>query len=170
MGNKYRLYVYDLNEDNAKKCTAKKLAKFGLVKIVKNIRKIPNNSILLSPVSEKALSAEDANIKNIVAVDCSWKNADKFFFNIRSKHKMKERALPYLLPANPTNYGKPFMLSTVEALAAALYIFNEENHAREILGKFKWGPSFIELNKLPLDEYKNAKNSEEIIEIMKEYY
>lgn len=164
----YKLYVYDMNEDNAKKCTAKKLAKFGLVKIVKSTKLLPNKSILLSPISKKALSSEDSNIKNIVAIDCSWKNADEFFNKF--KHKMQDRALPYLVAANPTNYGKPFMLSTVEAFAATLYIFGNEEEAKNLLGKFKWGLGFLELNKLPLEDYKNAKNSKEVIEAMKNYF
>jgi pre-rRNA-processing protein TSR3 len=163
----YALYVYDLEEDNAKKCTAKKLAKFGMVKIVKNAKLLPKKAILLSPISEKAISIEDSDIKNIVAIDCSWKKAEDFFH--RFKHRMKERALPYLVAANPTNYGKPFKLSTVEAMAAALYILGEESHARELLNKFKWGKHFLELNKMPLEDYKNAKNSREVIEAMKAY-
>jgi len=164
---KYNLYVYDLGEDDAKKCTAKKLAKFGLVKIVKNIRMLPKKGILLSPLSDKALSREDAKLKNIVAIDCSWKNADNFFHNF--KHNMRERALPYLIAANPINYGKPFKLSTAEAIAAALYILGEENKARELMSKFKWGEHFLELNKMPLEDYKRAKNSTEVVKVMEAY-
>jgi len=163
----YRLYVYDLNEDDAKKCTAKKLAKFGMVKIVKRARELPSHAVLLSPLSKKALSMEDANIKNIVAIDCSWKNADKFFKKFR--HRMKERALPYLVAANPTNYGRPYKLSTAEALAAALYIFGNEEMAKQILSKFKWGEHFLQLNKMPLDDYRKAKSSAEVVKAMEEY-
>lgn len=163
----YNLYVYHLNEDNSKKCTAKKLAKFNLVKLVKTSKLLPKEAILLNPSSKKVLSKEDKNIKNIVAIDCSWKNVDNFFMNF--KHKMHSRALPYLIAANPTNYGKPFMLSTAEALSTALYIFDEEEHAKILLSKFKWGLHFLQLNKMPLEDYRKAKNSKEVIEAMREY-
>jgi len=163
----YNLYVYRIDEDDAKKCTAKKLAKFGLVKIIKNRKYLPKKAILLNPIAKKTLSKEDRHITNIVAIDCSWKNADEFFKNF--KHKMLSRCLPYLIAVNPTNYGKPFMLSTVEALSAALYIFGNEEQAKQLLSKFKWGLGFLKLNKMPLEDYKEAKNSEEVIEVMREY-
>lgn len=163
----YNLIVYHAGEDDAKKCTAKKLAKFGLVKIIKNERLLPKNAILLNPLSKKTISREDAGTKNIVAVDCSWKKVDEFFLNFKSK--MQDRALPYLIPANPVNYGKPFMLSTAEALASVMYIFGEKNRAEEILSKFKWGLHFLELNEMPLKDYRKAENSAEIMEAMKEY-
>lgn len=163
----YNLIVYHTGDDDAKKCTAKKLARFGLVKIIKNERMLPKNAILLSPLSKKAVSREDAKIKNIVAVDCSWKKADEFFLNFKSK--MHERALPYLIPANPVNYGKPFKLSTAEALASVLYIFGEKNKAEEILSKFKWGLHFLKLNETPLRDYRKAENSADVIKAMKEY-
>ena len=163
----YKLYIYDLNEDDAKKCTAKKLAKFGMVKIIRKARELPSNALLLSPLAKKALSPEDASIKNIVAVDCSWRNADDFFRKFN--HRMKERALPYLVAANPTNYGRPYKLSTAEALAAALYIFGDVEMAKQLMSKFKWGEHFLELNKMPLDDYRKARNSKEVIEAMKEY-
>jgi len=163
----YILYVYHAGEDDAKKCTAKKLAKFGLVKIVKSLRALPYNATLLDPSAKKSLSKEDAGRRKIVAIDCSWKNVDAFF--MRFKHRMHGRALPYLLAANPVNYGKPFMLSTAEALASALYIFGEEEQAKLLLSKFKWGLHFLELNKMPLEDYRRANNSKEILEIMKAY-
>lgn len=163
---KYNLIVYHLAQDDAKKCTAKKIAKFGMAKIVKNIRALPMKSILLNPGAKKALSKEDSQIKNIVAIDCSWERADEIFAKIK---KMASRALPYLLAANPVNYGKPFKLSTAEAFASALYILNDVEGAYEIMSKFKWGPHFLELNKEPLEEYRKAETSEEVVKIMNEY-
>ena len=135
-----------------------------------SIKKIPKNAIVLSPFTKKSISKEDLDIarKNgIIAVDCSWKTAENCF-NFLDK-KYNSRALPFVIAANPVNYGKPFKLSTLEAFATVLYIFDEVEHAKEILNLYKWGPHFLELNKEPLEDYRRAKNSNEVIKIMKQY-
>jgi len=74
-----RLFVYHANEDDPKKCSAKKMAKFGFAKIETNIRKLPKDCILLNPFAKKSISKEDlttAKKHGILAVDCSWKNAE----------------------------------------------------------------------------------------------
>ena len=168
--NNIKLFVYHANEDDPKKCSAKKLAKFGYVKLNENIRKLPRDTILLNPFSKKSLSPEDKEIalKNgILAVDCSWKNAEKSFGYLDKKNR--SRALPFVVAVNPVNYGKAFKLTTLEAFAAALYILDEVETAEKILGLYKWAPHFLEMNKEPLERYKDAKNSKEIIEIMNNY-
>jgi pre-rRNA-processing protein TSR3 len=74
-----------------------------------------------------------------------------------------------MLAANPVNYGKPFKLTTLEAFAATLYIFGYIDQARELLQLYKWGPHFLELNKEPLEDYRKAENSKEVIKAMKRY-
>ena len=51
-----------------------------------------------------------------------------------------------MLAANPTNYAKLGKLSSVEALAGALYILSEKELAAKMMDKFKWGHTFLELN------------------------
>jgi len=170
MKNEIMLYVYHANDDDPKKCSAKKLEKFGYVKLEKNFRKTPRNTILLNPFAEKSISKEDLKIANesgILAVDCSWKNAENSFEYLHKKNY--SRALPFVVAANPINFGKPFKLTTLEAFATALYILNYLEKAEEILKIYKWGSYFIKLNKEPLEEYRHAKTSKEIIEIMKKY-
>jgi pre-rRNA-processing protein TSR3 len=70
-----------------------------------------------------------------------------------------------LIAANPVNYGTPTKLSTVEALAAALYIAGFPDEAQMILSKFKWGPEFLRLNQRFLNAYAQAKNSEEVVKL-----
>ena len=165
-----QLFVYHANEDDPKKCSAKKMHKFGFVKLEKNIKKIPRNTILMNPFAKKSLSKTDLKIareNGITAIDCSWKNAEKSFDYLDKKNH--SRALPFLVAANPVNYGKPFKLTTLEAFASALYILDEVDYAKEILNIYKWAPHFLELNKEPLKDYRKAENSEEVIKKMNEY-
>jgi len=63
------------------------------------------------------------------------------------------------------NYGRPCELSCVEALAAALLICGEEETANVLLSKFKWGHSFLSLNRELLKAYSECKTGEEIISV-----
>jgi pre-rRNA-processing protein TSR3 len=170
MKSRIKLIVYHANEDDPKKCSAKKLKKFGYASLETNIRRVPKGAIVLSPYAEKSISKEDidtARKNGILAVDCSWKNAESCFNLLDIKNNA--RALPFVIAVNPVNYGKPFKLTTLEAFATVLYILGEVEHAEDILKLYKWGPHFLKINKKPLDDYSKAENSREIIEIMKEY-
>ena len=171
MNSKFNLIIYHANEDDLKKCSAKKLNRFKLAYLTDNIKKINRNAILLNPFAEKSLSREDnyiAKKNGIIAIDCSWKNAENSFEYLDKRNH--SRALPYLIAVNPVNYGKILKLTTLEAFAAALYILDDVDTAKKILNIYKWGPQFIELNKEPLEDYRKAKNSKEIIEYMNQYF
>ncbi len=164
------LIVYHANQDDPKKCTAKKLHRFGFAILQKNIKRLPAHAVLLDPFAEKSLSFEDVQVARkygLVALDCSWKTAEQVFGSLETR--MTPRALPFLLAANPVNYGKPYQLSTLEAFAAALYILDEVAQATTILGIYTWGHRFLELNKEPLEEYRLARSSAEVIRIMHKY-
>ncbi len=158
------LVIYHANQCDPKKCSGRKLARFHLARITKRINDL-KPYIVLSPFSEKALSPEDKGAKGIAALDCSWAHAEEVFKRLN----FRTRALPYLVAANPVNFGKPFQLSTVEALAAALVILGETGQAEEILSKFSWGHVFLEVNREPLQEYALAKDSSEVVKIQMEY-
>ncbi|MCL4447082.1 MAG: DUF367 family protein [Candidatus Thermoplasmatota archaeon] len=150
------------NEDDPKKCTARKLRRFGLAIF---ISRIPSKSVILYSDSPVRLSPEDSSSQHLVAIDISWENVNNYHFSPDST-----RSLPYMLAANPVNYGKPYKLSTVEAIAASYYIMGKNETALKLLSKFSWGIQFINLNQNPLDDYSKAKNSEEIKEIERLYF
>ena len=70
-----------------------------------------------------------------------------------------------MVAANPVNFGKPTKLSTAEALASALYILGERSKALNILSKFRWGRTFMDLNQDALNLYAQAESSSDIIKI-----
>ena len=165
-----RIVVYHAEECDRKKCTTVKLGKKGKVKIVTKLNQIPTGAIILDPYSPKALSVEDKDTikeKGLVGLDCSWKQLGKVPF--RLKTGKNSRSLPFLIAANPTNYGKPCILSTAEAIAASFYIIGFKDIAIEIMSQFKWGPHFLKLNEELLEAYYKAKSSLEVVEIQNEF-
>jgi len=59
---------------------------------------------------------------------------------------LKFPIVPYLIATNPVNYGKPWKLNCVEALAACFYITGFDEYGDELLSKFKWGHAFRKVN------------------------
>lgn len=164
-----KLYIYHAGQCDPKKCTAKKLEKHGFVKTLK-MNRIPKGAVVLNPFAMRSISSEDRpqiEEKGLVVIDCSWNRINDMHDVFKSRGI--SRSMPYLVAANPVNYGVPTQLSTVEALAAAIFIVGFPEHAETILSIFKWGPHFLQLNADPLEEYAHAKSSTEIIEIQKAY-
>jgi len=152
-------------DDDPKKCTARRLAKFDLATLHRSDRSTPYG-IILNPHAERALSPADRDrADQLVALDCSWETAEAAMFTLDGV----PRALPFLVAANPVNYGKPFRLTTVEALAAGLVILGEHDHADRLLEPFKWGETFLELNAEPLERYAACADSGEVVAVQNEY-
>ncbi len=165
-----RIVVYHAEECDRKKCTSLKLGKKGKIKVVTKLNQVPSGLIILDPYSPKALSGEDKEKimeKGLLGLDCSWKRLDKVPFKLKTGKN--SRSLPFLIAANPTNYGKPCILSTAEAIAASFYIIGFKDIATDIMSLFKWGPHFLKLNEELLEAYSKAENSLEVVKIQNEY-
>jgi len=161
-----KLFVLHFNEDDPYKCTAKKLRRFGLVSF--KVRK--NYGLLLDPFATHLISKADTSLalrEGLVALDVSWKNVYFRFNNIKWTQE-KRRSLPFLVSANPTNYGKPIILSTVEAFASSLYILGFREKAHALLNKFKWNEAFFSLNEDYLNKYAMSNSDKDIHMIQKE--
>ncbi len=171
------LHVRYEGDDDPEKCTARKLARFGLVELHRSARATPPG-IVLDPHAERALSPADApgggggdrewgpDVRDrLVALDCSWETAEAEAFRLSGPH----RALPFLVASNPVSYGTPFRLNTAEAFAGALAILGHREQAEELLSKFRWGHTFLELNEEPLRRYAGAADSTEVVAIQAEY-
>jgi pre-rRNA-processing protein TSR3 len=160
--------VYMLHQDDPFKCTAAKLVKFRLAMAVKFISR---TTIVLDPFSEHTILRRDQTVADsICAIDCSWERADEVLKHRRVTARGIARRLPAMLAANPTNYAKLGKLSSVEALAGALYILNEKELAIRMMDKFKWGHTFLQLNANLLDDYAAVETEEQVIKLEEEYF
>jgi pre-rRNA-processing protein TSR3 len=83
--------------------------------------------------------------------------------SILSTSLVGQSLVPYLVAANPVNYGKPFKLTCLEATAAALYITGFNRQAEELLSKFSWGHSFWEINGPIIERYKTCSDAASVI-------
>ena len=157
-----------LKQDDPFRCTAAKLVKFNLARRLSYIHK---DTLVLNPFATRSLSRQDTEISNSVcAIDCSWSRAnDELKYRKVAYHGIQRR-LPLLLAANPTNYSRAGMLSTAEALAASVYILGFRETAAELMNKFKWGHTFLELNANILEEYSDAENPSGIADLEKSYF
>ncbi len=159
-------YVY-MNQDDPKKSTMKKLERYGLA-IHIPIYKI-YSKLYLTPYSENFILNTDKELykrHGIVVIDGSW-NRISTIENIGAKNGRK---LPLLLPVNPVNYGKPGKLSSLEALAAALYIMGYTDLADELTSKYSWAQNFIKTNINPLNDYSKCTTNEECIAVQESYF
>ncbi|QGN07421.1 DUF367 family protein [Halorhabdus sp. CBA1104] len=158
------LHVRYEGDDDPEKCTARKLAKFDLATLHDSVRATPPG-IVLNPFAEQALSPADADRERLIALDCSWETAEREAFDLDGV----QRSLPFLVAANPVNYGTPFQLTTVEALAGGLAIVGEREQAKKLLSKFRWGHTFLELNEEPLSRYADCADSTAVVAVQEEY-
>jgi len=163
-----RVIVYHANQCDPSKCTGIRIAKMKRALLVRNLNEIPHGAVVLNPTSETSLSRADRSAidqHGLVALDCSWAQAEAVF---RDSSMGVQRALPYLLAANPVNTYKPIRLSTAEALAAALHIAGFKNEAADLMSVFKWGPAFITLNLEWLEAYSRCANSTQVVEVQRQ--
>lgn len=160
--------MWDFNQCDPKKCSGRKLARLNLIKCLKVKQKF--HGLVLTPTATKCVSPQDKDIlesKGLAVVDCSWARLeDTPIASLKAGHP---RLLPFLVAANPINYGKPCQLSCVEALAATMYIIGRKEIAEHYLDQFSWGHSFVELNKEVLDLYASCTNSASVVEAQNEY-
>jgi pre-rRNA-processing protein TSR3 len=169
------LHIIHLEQDDPKKCTARKLASRNLAKLHFSTRRPPRRGYLLDPSAGIILGPDDIPLINrgaaLVALDCSWKRLDESLEDIRkSSPRLEGRTLPLVLAANPVSWGRPGRLSTAEALAMCLVLMDHEEQAQRVLAPFSWGEQFLLLNAEPLSAYKNANSREELIDLQWEFF
>ena len=164
-----------LAQDDPKKNTAVKLSRRGTLNLHDKFTKLPRRGIILEPLCGKVLGPEDHSLLleeggALVGLDCSWAQIEDSVQRVMRKTRLKPRMLPLLLAANPVNWGKPSKLTTAEALAASLYLIGKTEQARSLLSPFNWGEQFFILNKEPLDAYKSAGSSKELVDLQFEFF
>ena len=162
------LAMWDFAQCDPRRCTGRKLIRMRLCRELRT--RSAFSGIVLSPNATACVSPKDRDIvveNGVAVVDCSWAELDKVPF-----HKMKayhNRLLPYLVAANPVNYGRPLKLSCVEAFAACCYIVGLKDEARDLLSKFKWGHAFFSLNTDLLELYATCTTAAEIVQVQNSY-
>jgi pre-rRNA-processing protein TSR3 len=161
------VHVRYVGDDDPDRCTARRLEREGLAALHRTDRETPYG-VVLDPHAERALAPDDlgaAGAERLVVVDCSWTGADPERFDLAGPR----RALPFLVAANPVNFGRPFRLTTAEAGAAALAIAGDRDAAERLLAPFAWGEAFLEMNAELLDRYAACDDSAAVVAVQDEY-
>lgn len=160
--------IFELGQCDPKRCSGKKLVRQGKVRAIKNSKSF--SGIVLLPQGTRSLSPSDAETitkRGVGLIDCSWAQLDNQ--NFKSFSQRNTRMLPFVVATNPVNYGKPFKLNCVEALAAALSICGFQDEADEVFSGFSYGKEFFRINQEVLDAYKACNTSMDVVKAQNEY-
>ncbi|KAL7790324.1 DUF367 domain-containing protein [Trichoderma ceciliae] len=148
----FKAACWDLGHCDPKRCSGKKLMRLGLMREMHLGQR--HGGVIITPNGKKVISPADRELMDqfgAAVVECSWARTNEVQWNkVGGKC---ERLLPYLVAANTVNYGKPWRLNCVEALAAAFAICGHLDWAEQILAPFSYGPSFLEINSSLLKKY-----------------
>ncbi|CEP24106.1 TSR3 [Cyberlindnera jadinii] len=163
-----KLAMWDFDHCDPKRCSGKKLERLGLIKNMRVGQKF--QGIVVSPNGQGVVCPNDLEVveqNGVAVVECSWARLDEIPFNkIGGKH---ERLLPYLVAANQVNYGRPWKLNCVEAIAACLAIVGHVDWAEDLLSNFSWGLAFLEINKELLELYQQCTDSASVKKVEEEW-
>ncbi|TGZ85689.1 DUF367-domain-containing protein [Ascodesmis nigricans] len=164
----FKAAAWDLGHCDPKRCSGKRLMKLGLMRSLPIGRKF--GGIVITPNGKQPVSPADTEIMmahGAAVVECSWARLEEVpFGKIGGKH---ERLLPYLVAANSVNYGRPWRLNCVEALAATFAICGQLEWAEMILKPFTYGEAFLEINGELLERYAGCKDAEGIQKVENEW-
>ncbi|KZT36212.1 DUF367-domain-containing protein [Sistotremastrum suecicum HHB10207 ss-3] len=153
--------MWDFDHCDPKRCSGKKLARFGLIQDLRVGQRF--RGVVVTPQGTQPVSPSDRPVIEefgVAVVECSWARLEEVpFSKLRSPH---DRLLPYLVATNPVNYGKPWKLNCVEALAAAFYITGFDSYAEALLNKFSWGHSFWTVNKAFILQYRTCDTADDV--------
>ena len=157
----FKAACWDFGHCDAKRCSGKRLMHFGMMRELPIGQKFPG--VVISPNAKKIVSAADRELLEqfgAAVVECSWVRIKEVPWS-RIGGKC-ERLLPYLVAANPVNYGRPWRLNCVEALAACFFICGQEEWAETVLQHFSYGKTFLEINSQLLRRYAECRDEEEV--------
>lgn len=157
----FKAACWDLNHCDPKRCSGKKLIRMGMMRDLHLGQR--HNGVIITPNGKHTISPADRELMEAygaAVVECSWARTQEVQWNkVGGKC---ERLLPYLVAANTVNYGKPWRLNCVEALAAAFAICGHLEWAEEILGPFSYGQAFLDINSTILRKYAACADEAEM--------
>ncbi|EAN80463.1 ribosome biogenesis protein TSR3, putative [Trypanosoma equiperdum] len=162
------LAMWDFEQCDPNACSGRRLHRRNALRLLK-LRE-PFRGVVLTPTAVETLSPADAGLiaqLGVAVVDCSWNQLDAVPW--RQMKMGAPRLLPFLVAANPVNYGRPQELNCAEALAAALAIADRMDDARAVMSYFSWGASFFDINAELLEGYRGCRNAAEVLEFQEQH-
>ncbi|KAJ5996680.1 hypothetical protein N7522_008340 [Penicillium canescens] len=157
----YKAACWDMGHCDPKRCSGKRLMKLGLMRDLHIGQRHPG--VIISPNAKRIVSPADKELMEqhgAAVVECSWVRVQEVPWS-RIGGKC-ERLLPYLIAANTVNYGKPWRLNCVEALAACFAICGRLEWAEDLLRHFSYGQSFLDINSELLKRYAACETEEDV--------
>lgn len=179
-----KLGMWDFGQCDPKRCSGRKLHRIHLLSLFKLNQRF--SGAVLTPTGTVVISPADLQIVldgGLAVIDCSWAALEDVPWH-RLPHQ-HDRLLPFLVAANPVNYGRPYKLNCAEALIAGLLIAAGTDNAEDtsetqntkaqlrkdaqtLVDKFSYGEEFIKLNADYMEAYCKCTSAQEVLHIQQQ--